>query len=370
MVTVSQYSILPSDISFITEGNLLVAGAPGIPGATPRGKALALGPAGYIVSSNGTDVVWVPPSATSLLTIGIAGGPGLTITNSPLTVSGDIGVSLTYPTIRASGGTISGTISLDAGTFTLTGGSSGSVTSVGLTTTGTDLTITDTPITSSGDINIELAVTGVVSGSYDLPTVYVDTKGRITSISPGTVSLATQVSGYLPLANIATIANKTILSNISGGSAIPAANSPSAVLDDWFGSTRGTIVYRNDTVWTALAPGTATQVLASGGSGADPYWRTSGTTNINTVVTSTIVDGTYNTILVDASSAPVTISVAASGAGTLGRTHVIKKIDASANPVVINVVGGGNIEGVSSISLTVQYMSNTIQTSLTEWFIL
>jgi hypothetical protein len=370
MTTVTQYSILPSDITFISEGNLLVAGAPGIPGAAPRGKALAIGPAGYVVSSNGTDVVWVPPSATSLLTIGIAGGPGLTITNSPLTASGDIGVDLTHPTLTASGGTITGTISLSAGTFTLTGGSSGSVTSVGLTTTGTDFTITDSPVTTSGDINIELAATGVVSGSYDLPTVYVDTKGRITSISPGTVNLSSQVTGNLPLSNIATIADKTILSNIVGSSAVPAANTLTFLLDTIFGSTQGNILYRDASSWAVLAPGVATQILASGGSGANPYWKSGGTTNITTVNTSTIIDATYNTVLVDATSAPVTISVATAGAGTTGRTHIIKKIDSSANPVVINVVGGGNIDGVSSASIPVQNMTLTVQSTSTDWYIL
>jgi hypothetical protein len=41
------------------------------------------------------------------------------------------------------------------------------------------------------------------------------------------------------------------------------------------GSTQGAILYRNATTWVALAPGTAGQVLSSGGAGANPSWATS-----------------------------------------------------------------------------------------------
>ncbi len=43
-------------------------------------------------------------------------------------------------------------------------------------------------------------------------------------------------------------------------------------LIDVLGATRGSILYRNATVWTALAPGTSGQVLTTGGAGADPAW--------------------------------------------------------------------------------------------------
>lgn len=45
----------------------------------------------------------------------------------------------------------------------------------------------------------------------------------------------------------------------------------SAVLDG-ISSTRGTILYRNATIWVALPPGTAGYVLQTGGAGADPSW--------------------------------------------------------------------------------------------------
>ena len=46
-----------------------------------------------------------------------------------------------------------------------------------------------------------------------------------------------------------------------------------ALLDAAFGATEGEVLYRGASTWAALAPGTANQVLASGGSGAAPAWQ-------------------------------------------------------------------------------------------------
>ncbi len=46
---------------------------------------------------------------------------------------------------------------------------------------------------------------------------------------------------------------------------------------DGIGNTQGDILYRNATVWTVLAPGTAGQVLQTGGAGANPSWTTAPT---------------------------------------------------------------------------------------------
>jgi hypothetical protein len=40
------------------------------------------------------------------------------------------------------------------------------------------------------------------------------------------------------------------------------------------GATQGNILYKSGTVWNVLAPGTAGQVLSTGGAGADPSWIT------------------------------------------------------------------------------------------------
>lgn len=47
---------------------------------------------------------------------------------------------------------------------------------------------------------------------------------------------------------------------------------PLSALLDTLGSAQGSILYRNATGWVVRAPGTAGQVLTSGGAAADPYW--------------------------------------------------------------------------------------------------
>ncbi len=46
----------------------------------------------------------------------------------------------------------------------------------------------------------------------------------------------------------------------------------SAQIDAAFGGTQGDILYRNATVWTVLAPGTAGQILQTNGAAANPAW--------------------------------------------------------------------------------------------------
>jgi hypothetical protein len=71
------------------------------------------------------------------------------------------------------------------------GGSGGTVTSVGVTS-GT-LTVSNSPVVSSGDIFVNLATVPVTPGTYAYPLMTVDSYGRVTSISSGT-SLGTVTS--------------------------------------------------------------------------------------------------------------------------------------------------------------------------------
>jgi hypothetical protein len=72
---------------------------------------------------------------------------------------------------------------------------------------------------------------------------------------------------------LATVADSSILANVSSGTAAPSATTLSAILDHVLGSTQGDIIYRGGSVWAALAPGSAGQVLISGGAGANPSWN-------------------------------------------------------------------------------------------------
>jgi len=73
------------------------------------------------------------------------------------------------------------------------------------------------------------------------------------------------------LTDIETITAARVLGSIAGGdvSELTASN-----ILDFIGSTRGQVVYRGASGWAALSPGTAGQLLQTGGAGADPSWVT------------------------------------------------------------------------------------------------
>lgn len=81
--------------------------------------------------------------------------------------------------------------------------------------------------------------------------------GTITSA--GTVSLAQIAAG-------------DVLANPGTAAAVPSATTVSALLDAGIAMTQGDILFRSGTAWAALSPGTADQVLKTGGAAANPSW--------------------------------------------------------------------------------------------------
>ena len=95
--------------------------------------------------------------------------------------------------------------------------------------------------------------------------------GTVTSVATGSGLTGGTITttGTISLANIS---DSRIMANVSGGSAVPSANTLAAILDHILGTTQGAVIYRNATTWTVLTPGTSGQVLTTGGAGANVSW--------------------------------------------------------------------------------------------------
>jgi hypothetical protein len=79
------------------------------------------------------------------------------------------------------------------------GTGNGTVTSVGLAPiSATRLTVTGSPIVSSGTMNIDLATSGVTAGTYSNPNVTVDAYGRVTAVANGSIAGTVTSVGLVP----------------------------------------------------------------------------------------------------------------------------------------------------------------------------
>lgn len=158
--------------------------------------------------------------------------------------------------------------SIDPG-YQTGGQGSGSVTSVAMTVPSW-LQVSGSPITTAGT----LAVTGASTAAHTFLA------GPATGNAPPT--MRTFALGDLPAQ-----ADDTILSNISGSSASPAANSLTNILDNAFTGTQGAILFRGASAWTYLAPGIDGQLLKTQGAAANPAWETVGGGSVDGPVSST-----------------------------------------------------------------------------------
>src|SRR4029077_6343531 len=121
--------------------------------------------------------------------------------------------------------------------------------------------------------------------AYQSPASVAITGGTITGMPGPSVASDVATKGYVDGAVTGgpSIADSTILSNISGTTGPATAHTLSDYLDHALSTTvRGTLLYRGGAAWVALAPGAAGQFLKTGGAGADPTWGagSAGVTNI------------------------------------------------------------------------------------------
>lgn len=120
--------------------------------------------------------------------------------------------------------------------------------------------------------------------------------GSATSVTVGNTTIGSGTSGSLLYDNAGTLGNQTL----------------STAIDAALGSAQGDILYRGASGWAALAPGTAGNVLSTGGASANPAWVAqsgggSGTVN----------SGTANQLAYYSASGTVVSGLATSNSGVL-----------------------------------------------------
>lgn len=170
-------------------------------GSTTQVPVLTVNAKGQVTNAS-TVAISIPTQG--LTSVGILSA-SLTVTNSPRTTNGNITLE-TAPTGVTTGvygsnssipqitigpdGRITSATNLTVGT---PGSGIGTVTSVGLSSS--TLSVSAQPITSSGFLNVNLATTGVIAGTYgssvNIPVFTVNSFGQLTKASTSIINVST-----------------------------------------------------------------------------------------------------------------------------------------------------------------------------------
>jgi hypothetical protein len=309
------------------------------------------------------------------------------------TFTGNLGISVSAnSTLGTVDITNTGVLSIIAGTgvtvnqangnvtISSTGGNgNGSgVTSVGVASaSATRLTVSGSPIVSSGTITMDLATTGVTSGTYTYPTLSVDNYGRILSIanaaSVGTVTSVGVTPGFgiqVTGSPVTTSGNITILNTgvtrLSAGSGISLSGSNG-----------------NITISTATGAGTVTSVAVTSSSldvSGSPIVN-AGTISVeipaNVTVTGRLllsgseelVSGAAANLSVTASHfATVTASTATLAAGTAGLIKTFMMTAQSGDMVITVTNAGWKTSGTGTMTFNVIGEGCTLQYINSKWY--
>lgn len=201
-------------------------------------------------------------------------------------------------------------------------------------------------ITTSGSISLDPQ--GVTNG-YLGPMAASTIKGNATSASASPQDLtATETLGLLGIGGIAT---GTFLGNISGVPADPTAITLTDYIDTEIGNTQGSILYRNNSQWTALPAGISGQYLTTQGATANPQWTSlPAPANVTSVSTGTGLTGGPITTT-------GTISIANTGVilGSYGSSSSVPSLTVNSQG---QLTAAQNI-GIDGIALTTGTISST-----------
>jgi filamentous hemagglutinin len=191
-------------------------------------------------------------------------------------------------------------------------GSGGTVTSVGVTSNANVIVVTNSPITSSGNIAITLANTGVTPGTYIYPTMQVDQFGRVLSI-----------------ANSISVGTVTSVGLVASGTGLLISGGPI--------TSNGNITVTNTGV-VSLAQGAGISLSGSNG---------------NVTISSTLTGGTVTSVGVSSNTLTVTNSTVT----TTGTINIESPIGSSSE----NLAPGA----AANLSVTASYFTTTTASTAT-----
>lgn len=248
-----------------------------------------------------------------------AAGNGVSIATSPSTGTVTINNTGVLDIVPGTGVSITS----EDGVYTISsnggggGNSSGTVTSIGVSST--TLSVSGSPVVSSGNITVNLPTVANVAGSYTYPSVSVDGYGRITSISNG--------------ASVGTVTSV----GITPGAGIQVTGSPV--------TTNGTMTVVNTGV-TRLNAGTGISLSGSNG---------------NVTVSTTTSGGTVTSVALSSSTLNITNSpIITAGTINVELPSSISVTNVTANGIAIlsgsENLGNGN---AASLSATASYFTTT-----------
>lgn len=184
--------------------------------------------------------------------------------------------------------------------------------------------------TTTGNFGTTLVQGANVSLTLPLANGTLATLAGTETLTNKTISGSANTLSNIGYASLANIADGRILANFSGGSAAPAAITLDAAISATYGSTQGSVFYRDASSYGILAPGTGGQVLTTHGAGANPTWTTitPGTGTVTSVATNNGLTG-----------GPITAS------GTIGLASI------ATSKVMANFTGGSTAPVATTMDL-------------------
>lgn len=263
-------------------------------------------------------------------------------------------------------------------------GGSGTITANASSALTIGIGLSGTSYNGSTPVTIAIANTAVTAGSYgsasNVATVTINAQGQITAASNTAISItASQISTAIPNSGLAnsstTLGNATLtlgsttssvgnltLSNVTISSVATAL--PNSYLANSSLTIGNTSISLGGTA-SSIGNLTLSNVTITSGSISNiAIGGAIVTKNANYSATTS-----DETILANASTGNVTITLP-TASGNTGKTYIVKKIDSSANSVIIATTSAQTIDGITTRTFTSQYTGAQVQTDGSNWFVL